>query len=335
MLYVSTGNPTDSYTAHRALHEISAPDGGMFVPFQLPYFEHEEILRLKEQSFCENVANILNIFFSLRLNAWDVEFCIGRYPAQIVSLPRKLMVAELWHNLSASYTRMERALYARLCGDDSISAVPGWVKIAIKIAILFATYGVSDAAECGNELDLAVESYSFSAPIAAWYARKMGLPIGVIICAGYDGSDVWDLLHRGELNTASMRDDIIGVERLIYMTLGKDEAMRFATACKERKVYSVGDEQLPILNDGLFAAVVSKDRLHSVISNFYRSNGYIPDTFSAISYAALQDYRSKSGESKNTLLLSLECPANYASGLSGILGIPAAQIENIVHHRKG
>lgn len=335
MLYVSTGNPTDSYTAHRALHEISAPDGGMFVPFQLPFFEREEILRLKERSFCENIANILNLFFSMRLNAWDVEFCIGRYPAQIVSLPRKLMVAELWHNLSSSFARMERALYARLCGDDPKVSVPEWVKIAIKIAVLFAAYGISDAAESGDELDLAVESHSFSAPIAAWYARKMGLPIGMIVCAGYNASDVWDLLHRGELNTASMCDDMIGMERLIYMTLGRDEAMRFAAACRERKCYCVDEEQLSILNDGLFAAVVSKDRLHSVVSNFYRSNSYIPDTFAATSYAALQDYRSRSGESKNTLLLSLECPANYAPSLSGILGIPVEQIENIVHHRKG
>lgn len=335
MLYVSTGNRTNSYTAHRALNEPSAPDGGMFVPFQLPCFEHEDILLLKERSFCENFANILNTFFSLRLSAWDVEFCVGRYPAEIVSLPRKLIVAELWHNLSASYVRMEQALYARLCGDRAVKSVPEWVKIAIQIAVLFSVYGISDAAEHGEKLDIAVESHSFTAPIAAWYARKMGLPIGTIICAGYDVSDTWDLLHRGELNTASMRADSASLERLIYLTLGLDEAMRFAGICKDRKTYSLDEEQLAILNDGLFAAVVSNDRLHSVIGSFYRSNGYIPDTFCAVSYAALQDYRSKTGESRHTLLLSLECPANQAADLSRILRISTADIETIVHHRKG
>lgn len=335
MLYVSTENRTNSYTAHRALHEVCAPDGGMYVPFQLPYFGKEEILRLKDRSFCENVANILNTLFSLRLTAWDVEFSIGRYPAEVVSLPRKLMIAELWHNLSASYERMENALYARLCGDHVEDSVPDWVKIAIKIAIIFAAYGISDAAEKGETLDLAVESRHFCAPMAAWYARKMGLPIGTIICAGYDVSDTWDLLHRGELNTASMRSDSVGLGRLIYMTMGIEESMRFTEACKDRKLYCVDEDQLKLLSDGLFAAVVSKDRIHSVISSFYRSNGYIPDTFSAVSYAAVQDYRSKTGESCKTMLLSLECPANQTAGLSRILGITAEQVENIVHRRKG
>ena len=163
----------------------------------------------------------------------------------------------------------------------------------------------------------------------------MGLPIGKIICAGYENSDVWDLLHRGELNCASMQVDSVGIERLIYHTVGQEEAARFADSCKARKLYAIDEEQLAILSDGLFAAVVSKDRIQSTINSFYRSNDYIPDTVAAISYGALQDYRAKTGESCQTLIFSLSSPANHKDELSRILGLPASLIENKVNHRKG
>lgn len=335
MLYVSTRNRTDSYTAHRALHEASAPDGGMFVPFQLPEFQSEDLSSFRSRTFCDNVAYILNLFFSSHLTSWDVEMSVGRYPAQLTTLPRKLMIAELWHNLPASFSQMESALYARLCGNHSVEYVPNWVKIAIRIAMLFAIYGEIDPNDPGRKIDLAVEARFFIAPVAAWYARKMGLPIGKIICAGYENSDVWDLLHRGELNCASMQVDSVGIERLIYHTVGQEEAARFADSCKARKLYAIDEEQLAILSDGLFAAVVSKDRIQSTINSFYRSNDYIPDTVAAISYGALQDYRAKTGESCQTLIFSLSSPANHKDELSRILGLPASLIENKVNHRKG
>lgn len=335
MLYVSTRNRTDSYTAHRVLHEASAPDGGMFVPFQLPEFQTEDLSSFCSRTFCENVAYILNLFFSTHLTSWDVEMSVGRHPAQLITLPRKLMIAELWHNLPASFSQMETALYARLCGDHSVEYVPNWVKIAIRIAMLFAIYGEMDLNEYGGTIDLALETRYMIAPVAAWYARKMGLPIGKIICAGYESSDVWDLLHRGELNCASMQADSSYLERLVYLTLGQEEAVRFADSCKNRKLFVIEEEQLASLNDGLFAAVVSKDRIQSTINSFYRSNDYIPDTVAAISYGALQDYRAKTGESCQTLIFSLSSPANHKDELSRILGLPAALIESKVNHRKG
>ena len=43
MLYISTRNNTDTYTAHRALHEEYAPDGGFYVPFYLPTFSSDAL----------------------------------------------------------------------------------------------------------------------------------------------------------------------------------------------------------------------------------------------------------------------------------------------------
>lgn len=334
MLYVSTRNRTDSYTAHRALHEQHAPDSGYFVPFQLPRLEQDQISQLNVNSFCVNVANILNLFFSERLTGWDVEFAIGRYPVEIIACPRKLTLVELWHNLSASYSRTELALYNRLCGNTNPISVPPWAKIAIMIAMLFATYALTDACKELEPIDVAVDSHDFILPMATWIARKMGLPLETIVCGTYDNSALWDLLHRGEVNTPMMTRHLHGVEQLIYMTLGQSEAENFVNAVIHRRTYFVPEESLPAVQNGLYSAVISRDRVNPVISSFYRSNHYLLDQVAAVSYGALQDYRSSTGESRKTLILSLESPTRNADLLCGTLGLSAAEIDEIANHRK-
>ena len=60
MLYVTTRNNRDAYTAQRVLRENRGPDGGLYVPFREPVFSREEIDALKEKSFHQCVAEVLN-----------------------------------------------------------------------------------------------------------------------------------------------------------------------------------------------------------------------------------------------------------------------------------
>ena len=92
MLYVSTRNHVDSFTAYRVLHEDHAPDGGMFVPMRFPAFLPEELCQLKTSSFGEIVSIVLNKFFSANLSAWDVEICAGRHPFKLVPMNHKMLI---------------------------------------------------------------------------------------------------------------------------------------------------------------------------------------------------------------------------------------------------
>ena len=335
MLYVSTRNRTESYTAHRALHEITAPDGGMFVPFKLPHFTKDQIRQLGQRSVCENIAHILSQFYSFKISGRDVEFCIGRYPVQIIALPHKLFIAEVWHNLSGQYAQMELALYQRLSSIDALPVIPQWVKISIQCAFLFALYGCSPVAARTETLDIAVDDCGFISPMAAWYARAMGLPIGTIICGSRDGSDVWNLTRLGELNGDVDRHMAAGLEHYIYAAIDQQEAVKFADSVRECTTYTVDPERMEDISRGLFAAVVSKDRINTMVCNFYRTSAYILDSSAAIGISALQDFRSTTGANRSTLILSQENPVNASSLYQGILGISAAQIDQIVNHRKG
>ena len=98
MLYATTRNRLDAVTTNHVLVESRGPDGGLFVPLNLPKFSAQERKRLSEQSFGHCVAEILNLFFSTKLTGWDVDFCIGRYPVRLEPLAHRIYMAETWHN---------------------------------------------------------------------------------------------------------------------------------------------------------------------------------------------------------------------------------------------
>lgn len=335
MLYVSTRNRMDSYTAYRALHEDLAPDGGMFLPFRLPQLSEEEIRLFRSRSFGDNIAEILNLFFSAKLTGWDVEFCCGRYPIKHVDLTRRLIVVESWHNTAASYAYMEQALNSRLCGDANKKHISSWAQIAINIAYLFAVWGSCQFTDVDQPLDIAVDATSSAAPIAAWYARKMGLPIGTVICGSVGSSAAWDLIHRGELSGSVPAGERRALEQLVYATLGRSEAEKFAVAGTQNRPYLIPEDNLNTLNEGISVAVVSKDRIASVISSFYRSNRYVLDTSAAVAFAALQDHRARIGESNQTIISSMINPAKHMRGIGEMLGLSTEELEKVVNQQRG
>lgn len=341
MLYVTTRNKNDAHTAHKTLTADRGSCGGYFVPFQMPVYSAEEIEGLKEKSFGQTVAEVLNLFFNARLDGWDVDFSIGRYPVRLVSMSRKVMVAETWHNPDWDFARMVRNLASRIRGNDDSKGVPSdWAWTSIRIATLFGLYGeLLRQGVAGNDqrIDVAVIAGDFSAPMAAWYAREMGLPIGNIICSCNENCAVWDLLHHGQ-----MRTDMIAVptntpecdiglpasiERLIYGQLGAGEVRRFLEACSEGRDYILNEEQLAQLRRGFSSAVVSQKRMETVIHNVYRTCTYLLDPYSALAYGGLQDYRTNAEEGRNALLLTERSPVCSAATVAKAMGITVQDLK--------
>ena len=73
--------------------------------------------------------------------------------------------------------------------------------------------------------------------------------------------------------------------------------------------------------EGFFASVVSSDRIHAVIRSVYRSCAYFMDPYAAFSFAGLQDFRAKTGESKLTLLLADRSPVLFKDMICECCGV--------------
>jgi len=330
MLYVTTRNKVDAYTSHNALCNSRSPDGGMYVPFQLPMLSEKEISGLKDKGFGQCVADILNLFFSARLEALDVDFCVGRSPVKLVPMSHKIVIAETWHNPDWDFARMVRNLTSRIRSVEAGGEAPSdWAWIVIRIAVLFGLFGEmlrNQHLDCGQQFDVAVTAGDFATPMAAWYARQMGLPIGTIVCGCGESGTVWDLLHHGELHTGEeVPPDL---ERLIFGTLGREETQRFCQICDRRGIYTPDEEHLEKLRCGMFAAVVSRKRMDSVIHSVYRTNTYLLGPDSAIAYGGLQDYRAGSGETRPALILTERSAICSADTVANAMGITIQELRD-------
>lgn len=340
MLYITTRNKVDSHTAYHTLSKDRNSDGGAFVPFQIPKLSEEELYAFKEKSFGQCVADILNLFFPARLDGWDVDFCIGRNPVKLVSMSHKIIVAETWHNPDHDFARLVRNLSGRMRGIEDTTGTPSnWAWIAVRIAVLFGLFGELDRngiIEPEQRIDISVAAGDFSSPMAVWYARAMGLPIGTIICSCDENSMVWDLFHHGELrtdtapmamNTPAADSGVpADLERLIFATLGVEEVCRYRSACDNGKVYTLDADKLSRLRQGMFAAVVSQKRMESVINSVYKTRTYLLGPCSALAYGGLQDYRAGTGETRGALILTERSPVCSAATVSRAVGITAQEL---------
>ncbi len=317
MLYTTTRNQNDVFTVYRAIHTDTAPDGGLYLPFRFPVWEKEQILAMAGKSFCQNVADVLNGFFATSLTGWDVEFALGRKPAQMVCLSRRDVVVEAWHNTKRNFDHSVRSISDRLRTEGVGQLPTDWVKIAVTIGFVFAIYGEylkEDVTAITTPVDISVATGDFSVPISAWYARKMGLNIGNIICGCNANGGVWELLHRGELDTGAAAVQTVAadgdyavprdLERLIHGVFGVTGNQTYLEKTALGANYTLAENSLEQLRQGMFAAVISDSRIKTLISSMYRTSEYIFGPYSALAYGSLMDYRAKTGEGRTAFLFS-------------------------------
>ena len=347
MLYVTTRDKVDAFTPHRALTEERGKCGGCYLPYRLPVLMKDQLHDLVKQSFSERIATVLRLFFPAKISGWEVEVAVGRYPVRIAAMNHKIAVVETWHNHDGSFDCLVEKLYHSMTREEVNTGDPGaWFRIAARIAVLAAALGElmkTGIADTAKPADISLPVNDFEGVMAAWYARKMGLPLGVIMFVCNDNSSLWDFFHNGELQTNSKiratvtpdSDQTVPqcLEMLIYETLGFQEVQRFVNACQYCQRYDIREDQLAMLKDGLFCGVVRQHRLETVISNIYCTNSYLMDPYTALAFGGLQDYRASAGETGIALILSDQSPICALSAMERILGIPAADIQKIVDHR--
>ena len=339
MLYVTTRSDPDAYTARRALLESRGPDGGLYVPFRTPGFTPEEIDALAQKRFNSCVAEVLNRMFGSRLTAWDVDLCIGRHPVRLSRLNNRVLVGESWHNLDHHFSRMVTNLTGMICVDAN--PVPGkWAETGVRIAVLFGIFrelmreGITSREQ---KVDILVVSGDFSAPLSAWYAREWGLPIGNIICCCNENGNLWDFICHGQLRTDGVavktvvpEGDVVvpdGLECLIHAYGGAQEVMNYLEVLRRGGTYYIEDKLLHVLRQGLYVTVASDRRILNTIPKVYGSQRYLLSPCSALAFAGLQDYRSRTGESRCCVVLAEQSPDCDLKTVAEALGISREKLE--------
>ena len=337
MLYVTTRNACDAVTTNHVLTNVRGMEGGLYLPMRFPKISAEEWKRIGKLSFNQRMAQLLNLFFSQRLTSWDIDFSVGRYPVRLEGLPHRIFMAETWHNPQWLYRRLEKNL-AELLGVESV--IPGsWPAIAIRMAVLAAVLAENEELGTGTK-DIAVVSGDFTVPVSAWYLRKMGAPIGNIVCCCNENNQLWDLICQGQMRTDSSGINTIipeadvtlpvDLERLIFECGGQKETERYLECTRTGKTYMVSDSLLKDLRSGLYVSVVSSSRVETAIPNVFKSHRYLMTPASALAYSGLLDYRAKTGITRTAVVLCDKSPICAAELLAKLMDCSEAEIKELI-----
>ena len=337
MLYVSTRNPHETHTSRNALTQARASDGGFYVPLwrgEIPAGDSAG------RRFGDNVAGMMNRLFDTQLSEHDVRLAAGRSPVQIIPLANRVLMGELWHNLDNTYSALVKNLASHFCPGAIIT--PGsWAPIGVGISVLFGIFGElmgKGMASDEKKVDISLVSGDFSLAMAAWYARRFGLPIGNIVCCCNENSAVWNLFTHGafrsdgiSIPTLTPEADICipeSLERLIFECGGSREAEHYVERTRKGETYYPEDPVLHKLRQGMFVSVVNTPRMMDIIPNACTTHDYILSPYSALAYGGLLDYRAVTGESRRSLILAEKSPLIDRDTVANALSIDTDTLDN-------
>lgn len=340
MLYTTTRNNTDTFTAQRVLISRRSPDGGQFIPFRLPTFSWEELVRMSEWNVNSRMAVILNQLFGTHVSGYDLDLRIGRNGVRMQQLGQRLVVAECWHNPQWTFWGMKKELSQVIAAGREDVELTGWADTGIRIAVLFGLLGElirNGITAPGKPVDISVVSGNFFAPMAAWYARGMGLPIGNIVCCCNDNGALWDFICHGQLRMDGVTKQTFveeadiqvpdGLEQLIALYGGPSEAERFAECFRTGNTYYLDDNLLNRMRKGIYATVSSERKILSTVSGVFSAHQYVLAPSSALAYAGLQDYRARTGISRLALIMTDKSSILETDVIADIIGISAEEMK--------
>ena len=203
-----------------------------------------------------------------------------------------------------------------------------WGRLAPQIVYYVAAYtALAEKGEIkmGEVVNVAVPTGNFGNILAAYYAKKMGLPLGRLICASNRNRVLADFIQTGVYDrnrdfytTISPSMDILissNLERLLYDLSGRDEALirEWFSALSREGRYTVTPKVLECLR-AEFAGGSRTDReTAETIGRLFRDYGYLCDPHTAVAVKVLADYRAASGDRRKTIVASTASPYKFTA----------------------
>ncbi len=198
-------------------------------------------------------------------------------------------------------------------------------RLVPQIAYYFSAYldlVNAEKIKMGQKLDFCVPTGNFGNILAGLYAKKMGLPIGKLICASNSNNVLTEFFLNGSYDinreffkTASPSMDILissNLERLLFEVSGRDGAFtkEKMEQLKSEGVYSLSSEQVKELSNEFFAGFAEEEECFEQIFNAFDDYGYVLDTHTAVAFSVVSDYIAEGNENP-VVVLSTASPYKF------------------------
>lgn len=183
----------------------------------------------------------------------------------------------------------------------------------------------------GEEMNVVVPTGNFGNILAAYYAKRMGIPVKTLVCASNANNVLTDFLTTGTYDknrdfycTTSPSMDILissNLERLLFHLCGENDAQirEWMSELAEKGKYTVTDDVESKIKEIFAAGCCDDNETKATIGKVFAEKKYLCDTHTAVAVKVYDDYKAKTGDVTPTVIASTANPYKFsASVLSAI-----------------
>ena len=183
----------------------------------------------------------------------------------------------------------------------------------------------------GDEVNFSVPTGNFGDILAGYLAKKLGLPVGKLICASNANKVLTDFIHCGTYDrrrplhkTLSPSMDILvssNLERLLYLLSGDTELV--ASLMKDLNTkgsYTVPESLLEKIQQNFWADFAGDGAACETIRNVWDTYGYLCDPHTACAWYTAENYVNQTGDCRPMVVLSTASPYKFPAAVLGAIG---------------
>ena len=221
------------------------------------------------------------------------------------------------------------AAHTKLSSANSIN----WGRLVPQIVYYFSAYADLLAAQkiqAGDTVNFTVPTGNFGNILAGYYAKRMGLPVGKLVCASNENNVLTDFLRRGIYDrrrpfyqTMSPSMDILvssNLERLLYhLTEDTAQVSAWMRSLTEEGAYDAS-MILSVLRENFWAGFADDGETTEEIRQIYEHTRYTLDPHTAVAYRTAESYRRETGDLRPMIVLSTASPYKFGASVLQALG---------------
>ncbi len=224
------------------------------------------------------------------------------------------------------------AIGCKMTGANSINLG----RLAPQVAYYFSAYAdllSSEQISYGDKVDFCVPTGNFGNILAAYYAKRMGLPVGKLICASNDNNVLTDFLDTGVysldrefIKTTSPSMDILissNLERLLFEFAGRDSdtVNDWMNELKKNGSYDIGGERLCEIRETFWGGFATQEDYADTLMDIYDEYGYLCDPHTAVAFNVSKQYAEECDDDAPTVVVSTASPVKFAATVLESIGI--------------
>jgi threonine synthase len=181
-----------------------------------------------------------------------------------------------------------------------------------------------------GKINIVVPTGNFGNILAAYYSRKMGLPVNRLICASNENNVLYDFINTGIydrrrklVTTSSPSMDILvssNLERLLFDLAGRDPAVvrNLTGDLNSRGVFKIDRD----MREGLscfWGGYATDQETFDTIKQVFEEMDYLIDTHTAVGYNVYKKYLKETGDGRPAVIASTASPFKFPGSVAGAI----------------